>query len=227
MQKFKSYCFYLISVIFIICLFASFETGGYYTYADKLNLAPDRMFLVYADKADELSSFPTNIVIDTEDDVEVKADSYSLGDISPYIREYKLKLSYLGLMKYPDSTIFDTPTEQAVKDYQKDNNLEVTGILDSLTMSLLDGVEIAYRPGDTNEEIGDYQAMLSRLGYLEEGYTINTFDELTETGLKKYQEEKKLGVTATFSSDTVKSLRNDILALEGDQTGENEGGQEQ
>jgi len=222
MQKFKSYCFYVVFVIFIICLFASFETGGSHTYADKVNLTPDRMYLVYADKADELSSFaPVNPGND-EDETPVKAESYKLGDISPYIREYKLKLAYLGLMKYPDSTIFDTPTEQAVKDYQENNNLEVTGILDSLTMNLLDGVEIAFRLGDTDEEIGDYQAMLSRLGYLEEGYTINTFDAVTEEGLKKYQEEKKLGVTATFSSDTIKSLQNDILALDGTDSQGNE-----
>ena len=199
--------------MFLICLFASFETGGFFTYSDKVSLAPDRMFLVYADKADELSEF-AGTIIEADDDEEEKKESYTLGDISPYIREYKMKLAYLGLMKHPDSSIFDTPTQQAVKDFQKQNNLEETGLLDSLTMSLLDSVEIAYKLGDTNEEIGDYQSMLGRLGYLEGEYTINTFDELTETALKKYQEEKKLGVTATFSSDTVTSLLNDIAALD-------------
>ncbi len=218
MQKFKNSCFYLVFVIFLICLFASFETGGFYAYADRLNLAPDRMFLVYADKADELSSFKVDIIDENEDETEVKAESYKLGDISPFVREYKLKLAYLDLMNHPNSSIFDTPTEQAVKDFQKKNNLEETGILDSLTMSLLDSVEIAYRYGDTDEKIGDYQAMLYRLDYLEDEYTVNTFDEATETALKKYQEEKKLGVTATFNADTVDSLTNDIAALDGEKT---------
>ncbi len=216
MQKIKSYCFYMVFVMVLVCLFASFETGGFYVYADKLNLAPDRMFLVYADKADELSPFKVEIPDDGNDEDEVKKDSYALGDISPYIREYKLKLAYLDLMNHPNSSIFDTPTQQAVKDFQKENNLEETGILDSLTMSLLDSVEIAYRYGDTDEKIGDYQAMLSRLGYLEEGYTVNTFDEKTETALKKYQEEKKLGVTATFNADTVNALTDAISELDGD-----------
>ncbi len=216
MQKFKSYCFYMVFVIVLVCLFASFETGGFYAYADKLNLAPDRMFLVYADKADELSPFKVDIIDENEGKDEVKAESYKLGDISPFIREYKLKLAYLDLMNHPNSSIFDTPTEQAVKDFQKKNNLEETGILDSLTMSLLDSVEIAYRYGDTDEKIGDYQAMLSRLGYLEDGYTVDTFDDKTEAALKKYQEEEKLGVTATFNSDTVNALTNAISELDGD-----------
>lgn len=217
MQKIKRYCFYTALIIVLICLFASFETGGFYAYADRLNLAPDRMFLVYADKADELSPFTVDIDDGSDDGQEVKKDSYKLGDVSPFIREYKLKLSYLELMNHPNSSIFDTPTEQAVKDFQKKNNLEETGILDTLTMSLLDSVEIAYRYGDTDEKIGDYQAMLSRLGYLEDGYTVNTFDEKTEAALKKYQEAEKLGVTATFNSDTVNSLTEAINALNEDE----------
>jgi len=193
-------------------LFASFETAGLYTYADRLNLQSDRLYLAYAEKTDELSEF----VMDKDDETEStgKADSYKLGDNSPFIREYKLILSYLDLMKYPDSNIFDTLTEEAVKKYQGQQGLEETGVLDIVTMDLLDGEEIVFEPGDTGKAIGDYQAMLATLGYLED-YTSETFDEATKEAVGEYQVSKDLEVTYNLDTATKDALQEDMLSRNG------------
>ena len=97
MKKIKNSVIYILSVMFVMGLFAAFETSGLYQYADRLNLQPDRMYLAFTDKADELSAFVSQE--DYTPDTTGKAESYKLGDNSPFIREYKMILFYLDIFQ--------------------------------------------------------------------------------------------------------------------------------
>lgn len=62
------------------------------------------------------------------------------------------------------------------------------------------------RLGDEGEAVGDMQFKLAILGYLPTGSDDGVFDEETEAGLKKFQEDYDLGADGVFGAVTGRSL---------------------
>jgi peptidoglycan hydrolase-like protein with peptidoglycan-binding domain len=62
-----------------------------------------------------------------------------IGDIGPEVEQLQRDLTRLGYYQGPIEGLYDFPTETAVRNFQRDNNLAITGIADQQTLALLSG----------------------------------------------------------------------------------------
>ena len=78
--------------------------------------------------------------------------SYTYDEVSEYIKITQLSLDYLGYKVDRKDGYFDDSTLRALNTYKADNNLEVDGILDSSTYSILySSVVYAYRYDESKD----------------------------------------------------------------------------
>jgi peptidoglycan hydrolase-like protein with peptidoglycan-binding domain len=62
-----------------------------------------------------------------------------IGDIGPEVEQLQRDLTRLGYYQGPIEGLYDFPTETAVRNFQRDNNLAITGIADQETLAVLSG----------------------------------------------------------------------------------------
>ncbi len=148
----------------------------------------------------------------------VNEAGYTLGDSSEEVLAYQKLLYYLGYLgtlpegKYKDipEGDFEKTTEAAVKEYQTKEKLQVTGALDAETQKSLISKPIEFNVGQSGEQIQSYQLTLYYLDYIKD-YPSGSFDNLTETAVKTYQEDRKLEITGILNQKTQKSLKSEPL----------------
>lgn len=82
---------------------------------------------------------PTPTPIPTVSPIEGFADEYKAGDKGEEVKKIKLRLQELGYFKagYDLDNVYNKMTVERVKLFQKENNLEQTGIIDKETLSKL------------------------------------------------------------------------------------------
>jgi peptidoglycan hydrolase-like protein with peptidoglycan-binding domain len=131
--------------------------------------------------------------------------SYELGDQNDVIKDYQEILYYLDYLDDSGDGIFGEKTELAVKNYQEEKDLNVTGILDKTTMTNLDGEAVIYKIGYTGDKIKYYQEILIDIGYLDSEAT-GTFGELTHAAVNAYQEDENIDVTGEIDLETQQHL---------------------
>ncbi|MDX8047099.1 peptidoglycan-binding protein [Gracilibacillus sp. S3-1-1] len=128
------------------------------------------------------------------------------GNSSSDIRKYKEQLIFLGYKKGISSTsVFGSKTEARVKEFQRDMNLPVSGILDVETLKVLDNaynnraVQIFIDPGHGDMDSGGT------------GYGLKEKDVVLKIGTyaKDYLEQHYEGVDVKMSRST-----DEFLALE-------------
>lgn len=94
---------------------------------------------------------------------------YRLGDTGPAISEIRTKLTLLGLLDdtAPGPQTFDEDVDRAVRQFQQERGLTVTGVVDATTYRVLD--EARWRLGDrllsyvvANPQVGDDVLALQR-----------------------------------------------------------------
>ena len=66
-----------------------------------------------------------------------EGDSYTVDSVSEYVRTAQLAMDYLGYASDRKDGYFSAATEQALKNFQQDKGLEVTGVLDEGTYKTL------------------------------------------------------------------------------------------
>lgn len=148
----------------------------------------------------------------------VNEAGYALGDSSEEILAYQKLLYYLdyldvlpeGQYKGVAEGDFEKTTEAAVKEYQAKEKLQVTGTLDKETQESLISKPIEFKLGKSGDEIQNYQLILYYLDYIKD-YPKGNFDNLTETAVKRYQEDRKLEDTGVLNQETQKSLKSETL----------------
>lgn len=205
MIKTKSALLYIFITVLFLCLFASFDAESYFDYASALDVSDENMMRAITDDMKDL-------YIDTGDkgdDVDTDTiTEYILNDESPAIKEYKFILYYLDYADYPKNGLFDSDLELAVKNYQTEKLLKVTGILDVETMNALEKEVLTYKEGKYGEAILEYKETLQKLGYIDESEVLTqAFDaELTEV-IKAYQRNNKVEESGYFDVYTQIELR--------------------
>lgn len=141
---------------------------------------------------------------------------YRLGDTGPAISEIRTKLTLLGLLDdtAPGPHTFDEDVDRAVRQFQQERGLTVTGVVDATTYRVLD--EARWRLGDrllsyvvANPQVGDdvlaLQRRLNELGF-DVGRVDGVFGPRTGDAVRELQ--RNVGITAdgTCGPSTFKAL---------------------
>ena len=110
----------------------------------------------------------------------------------------------LNYMDYDEPTnYFGSITREAVRQFQRRNDLEVTGEINAADYSILmSNFAKLYMAslGDEGKDIEEMQKRLHELDYLEK--ITGTFDEATEDAIKDFQEKNELVVDGMVGSQT-------------------------
>ena len=116
------------------------------------------------------------------------------------------KADFLGVPSGKADGILGSQTAQALKAYQKDKGLSVTGVYDEETQQMMQRkAGGTYAKGDRGAEVKRYQRRLLRTGYLE-GHADGVFGSATEKAVRNFQKDNKLQVTGGLDEKTMKEL---------------------
>ena len=138
---------------------------------------------------------------------EVKRTTETVGAVgADDIKECQQKLISLGYLSGKADGILGSQTAQALKAYQKDRGLSVTGVYDEETQQMMQRkAGGTYAKGDRGAEVKRYQRRLLRTGYLE-GHADGVFGSATEKAVRNFQKDNKLQVTGRLDEKTMKEL---------------------
>lgn len=157
---------------------------------------------VMADAETMLGLTPNGAIFPSFEEVEAEyvepAPEYlRLGLQHPIVAELQERLMVLGFMDNDEPTEFyGEITQQAVKTYQRQNDLAQDGIVGPSTLISIMSADAKYyaaKIGDAGVDISRIQTRLYQLGYLPaEDLITGSFDEKTEEAVKKMQNVNSL-----------------------------------
>ena len=141
------------------------------------------------------------------------------GDRSDDVTTIQNRLKALGYMTAGATGYYGDVTRDAVKSFQKNNSLTVTGVVDKTTFALLKSSKakaknggtaqptatpIAQR-GDKNDTVMAAQERLKELGYFT-GTATGYFGTVTQSAIRAFQKANDLTVTGTLNKETQSKL---------------------
>ena len=147
----------------------------------------------------------------------------TVGVINSVVKDLQQRLMNLGYMEEDEpTTYYGDATSKAVQYFQRQTGRKMDGITGVDTWDALmseSAPHYAAKLGFQGDDITKIQYRLYNLGYLTESRQINgTFDQDTETAVKKLQEVNKLTIDGTVGQTTYNLLYSDevkanIIAL--------------
>ena len=147
----------------------------------------------------------------------------TVGVINSVVKDLQQRLMNLGYMEEDEpTTYYGDATSKAVQYFQRQTGRKMDGITGVDTWDALmseSAPHYAAKLGFQGDDITKIQYRLYNLGYLTESGQINgTFDQDTETAVKKLQEVNKLTIEGTVGQTTYNLLYSDevkanIIAL--------------
>ena len=147
----------------------------------------------------------------------------TVGVINSVVKDLQQRLMNLGYMEEDEPTpYYGDATSKAVQYFQRQTGRKMDGITGVDTWDALmseSAPHYAAKLGFQGDDITKIQYRLYNLGYLTESGQINgTFDQDTETAVKKLQEVNKLTIDGTVGQTTYNLLYSDevkanIIAL--------------
>ncbi|MFD1064430.1 peptidoglycan-binding protein [Oceanobacillus locisalsi] len=133
--------------------------------------------------------------------------SFQRGERHDDIPDIKEKLNSLGYSGISVTRLFGEYTEQKVKDFQRDQGLQVSGIVDEVTLAELNKLapKDTYEKGDRHSEISDFKEKFNAIGF--RGITVtNYYGDYFEGQVKKFQEYYGLSVNGKIDQATKDQL---------------------
>ncbi|WP_060678187.1 peptidoglycan-binding protein [Virgibacillus halodenitrificans] len=137
---------------------------------------------------------------------EILASPLQQGKHHEKMIEIKEKLNRLGYGPITVTTYFGSYTEKQVKEFQRNNDLRVSGILDEVSMKKLNEVfTTGFQNGARHDGIIDLKNKLNRLGF---GNILVTtyYGNFTEKKVKEFQDYYGLEVTGIANKETLDKL---------------------
>ncbi len=140
-----------------------------------------------------------------EDDIEIEesvARVLQYGDEGDDVLELQTRLTELKYYKGNLSGRYREGTRAAVKAFQKDFELEETGVADIQTQQIL--YTTLYRPlryGSDGEDVKNLQTRLTELGYYK-GKISGDYLDATQRAVERFQERNGLEVTGVADPET-------------------------
>jgi len=145
-----------------------------------------------------------------------------IGDSGSAVRKVQKRLIALGYLSGSADGSFGNMTKDAVKAFQQNNGLKVTGKVNSTTLYKLDSSSAVKAgessssssssssdgtcsPGDTGAAVRKVQKRLIALGYLD-GSADGDYGNMTKNAVKAFQKRNGLSVTGSVNSKTLAKL---------------------
>jgi peptidoglycan hydrolase-like protein with peptidoglycan-binding domain len=123
------------------------------------------------------------------------------------------RLQQLGYLNRTPTGLFGTETERAVIRFQRDYQLDATGVVDAQTWDvLLDNNQEkpderrTLRQGDEGEDVKELQERLNELGYLNMRRPTGRFGVVTRDAVINFQRDNDLNPTGVVDSRTWRKL---------------------
>lgn len=134
---------------------------------------------------------------------EIYNSPLQLGKRNNDLNDLKQMLNNLGYGRITVTNYFGDFAEKKVKQFQKDNNLPVSGIIDDVTRQQLENrLTSTYKLGGRNEKIKDLKRHLNKIGF--GGIKVtDLYGSFTETRVKQFQEYYGLKVTGNADLETI------------------------
>ena len=130
------------------------------------------------------------------------------------VKELQQKLKDLGYKMTMIDGDFGNETKTAIQDFQKDNDIEATGIANSETLKALKKAKTSKSDTKkhelTAEEVRDLQQRLKDLGY-KITMIDGEFGNETKSALQAFQEDYDLEITGVADKSTLKALKSEKL----------------
>ena len=134
-----------------------------------------------------------------------------LGDSGAEVEEMQKLLIEKNYLSGEADGDFGEATENALKNFQRDNGLDADGICGEQTFNLLrrsnSTSENILKFGDSGEKVTELQNILIRLAYLS-GEADGDFGEATESALKSFQRDNDLDADGICGEQTFNLLQN-------------------
>lgn len=150
--------------------------------------------------------FPSlDLVVPT---TEAAPEYIRIGTQSWIVADLQRRLMELGFMDNDEPTdYYGEVTENAVKIYQRQNNLPQDGIVGQDTLKAImdeNAKKYAAKKGDVGTDISKLQERLYQLGYLAaESQVTGTFDDATEVAVQKFQQMNSVDADGTVGTKTM------------------------
>lgn len=193
----------VFSLTLILCLLAAMIPG---LAEDEREISVPKGQTAAEDAESE--ALPVDIP-DADEDVEVETSEIRIlkyGDNGDDVKELQTRLKELKYYTGNLSGRYREGTREAVKTFQADFNLEVTGIADAETQSVLFSTQ--YRPlryGAKGDDVKALQTRLMELGYYKAKISGN-YLEVTQSSIVTFQKINGLNMTGIADPDTQELL---------------------
>jgi len=153
-----------------------------------------------------------------------------IGTRGEKVKQVQTNLKQLGYFTYPEITgYYGTITADAVRRFQKDNGLPVTGSVDSTTFGRIeDAVKKKTAPpaeenrtsiyltiGTRGEEVKRVQTKLKQLGYFTYPEITGYYGTITADAVRRFQKDAKLQANGIVDSQTYERLIGQAPASKG------------
>ncbi|WP_066648379.1 peptidoglycan-binding protein [Christensenella timonensis] len=140
------------------------------------------------------------------------ANTLNPGDKGSEISKLQERLKDREYYDYSSITGYYGPvTTEAVKKFQRTNNLDATGIMTAENLALLYSDSVKYYtmyPQDSGDDIKSMQDRLSQLGYFD-GTSTGYFGSITTNAVKRFQDVNGLSVDGVVGKNTRALLYSD------------------
>ena len=160
-----------------------------------------------AGEGDDSEPVPVDMMEEDEVEEEIQdARILQYGDSGDDVLDLQNRLKDLKYYTGNLSGNFKEGTREAVKAFQKDFDLEVSGVADIQTQSLL--FSVRYRPlryGSAGEDVKNLQTRLTELGYYK-GKISGNFLEATQKAVEAFQEKNGLDTDGIADTETQNAL---------------------
>src|SRR5699024_2310662 len=148
----------------------------------------------------KISTFSTN--------AEVSSVPLQRGEHHDDAIELKDKLTLLGYESFPNATTYyGVRTETAVKQFQEDMDLPVTGAVDNETMEMLKTqASEPLERGMRRDDAVELKQNLDKLGFASFNNPNELYGSKTENGVKAFQKQYDLEVTGVANQATLQKM---------------------
>ncbi|RFZ79562.1 peptidoglycan-binding protein [Lacrimispora amygdalina] len=148
---------------------------------------------------------------ESEAQEEPVPDNLKEGSEHPFVAKLQERLMELGFMENDEPTLFyGSVTANAIRIYQRQNNIVQDGIAGPETLASLFSQEAKYYAvslGISGDDVKQIQNRLYELGYLaKEEEVTGEFNETTEKAVMKLQELNQLSIDGKVGRKTIRLL---------------------
>lgn len=160
---------------------------------------------------------------------------YAEGNRGSMISDMQVRLQAAGYLKGGIDGVYGGDTTSAVRNFQKDHGIPVSGVIDEMTYAALRNVDASSAPapaassstdyneaggsmysiGDSGSQVTSIQRKLKKMGYLD-GSVDGIYGSDTSSAVKSFQRDQGLSATGMVDGDTLSALTSAYASQSGE-----------